>query len=188
MDGRPVRPCPKMYVVDVPHAEAAERSEERIGEVERDRAIQLRLMRLLSLTVSILVLVSTALQTTNDFFNYVPTPWMLSLPCMIVGVLEVVVEYAVRRRVPLVEGRSEHLLFVQQKIRELEGILGRYEALRKEPGFVPEVATDEEMTRLWAALHRHMDRLNFDESTAVVLVPAPSGDYLRPLPHGTAGS
>jgi hypothetical protein len=151
---------------------ASDEVDEKIAEVERSRRVSLWLMRLLSLATTLLVLAATGVQLTNDFLNYVPVSWWLSLPCFMVGVVDVIVEYVIRRRLPLVEGRSEHLHWVQVKIKELNVLIGRYEALRRQPGFSPEISTDNELTAILTALREHTARLTYEESTLVVTVPA----------------
>jgi hypothetical protein len=146
--------------------------DEKVAEVERARKTSLLAMRLISLVASILVFSASTVQVTNDLFNYVPVAWWLSVPCFILSFLDIIVEYRVRQRVPLVEGKSEHLYWVQLKIKELNVVLEIYETLRRDPDFSPEISTEMEVTAILAALREHTARLTYEESTLVVTVPA----------------
>src|SRR5687767_6781528 len=114
-------------------------ADERIAAVEAERQKRLWLMRALSLGMAILVLATSAVQTLNDFLGFVDPPQLMSALGIVVAIVEVIFEYMVRRRMPLVDGRSPHLIEIRRKIAELQPILALLEVMQRRPGYVAEL-------------------------------------------------
>lgn len=141
----------------------------RIDEIENERKRRLFIMRGFSHAVTILVLATSIVSILNDFIGFISPQQITSAIGLVVAFGDVMFEYSVRRRMALVDGRSQHLIEIRKKISEIHEILQREEAMRRSPGYVAELSTNVEVSRLTDALATLTGKLTYEDSLQEVI-------------------
>lgn len=156
----------------------AEDVDARIESIEAERRASFLRMRALVLGVVVLVTLWNVAQNACALLGLVDegVGYWMSAASVVVGVLNTAFEVVVRWRMPLLEGRSEHLIGIKERIDALRPTLLRYRELRRGGSCAP--STEVEGAALEACLDELCAELTYEASMRRVLAraPAPGSD------------
>ena len=150
--------------------------EARIDMIERERTMTRWALRTISLSATIFVVFTSFLCGVNSYITLASPAWYLSVISGVAAVVDLIVEYGIRRRMGLIEGRSAHIIEIRKCIAGIIPILERGEIMRNEPTMETElsVSTQHELMRMRELLDEHLRRLTFDESLYSVVAHGPA--------------
>jgi hypothetical protein len=137
----------------------------RVAEIEKERRRKWRLHRYISLISTIMILLASIVSSVNTHANFVTPNWKLSLVCLVFAFVDSFVEYFIRRRMFMIEGRSVFLLETIKSLEMIAGILNN--APENVDTYHP--AFNNEIIKLKEQFSRLEGSLTYDDSCREVV-------------------
>jgi hypothetical protein len=151
-----------------------ERADRQIGKIEKERREELRRLRALSMGIILLCLAVDVVGSINYVYEFLKPLWSPTVFNVFMNLANVVFEYFVRWRQPLVEGPSLQLIEIRSTLQRAFVSRVRMEEATRMPDYVLTAAVAAENKKIMAAIAELEGRITYNESTVSVVAPSPT--------------